>query len=138
MPNGLGGGEPRGFLLYRLGGVKCMSKRYKITILSSIAFLLAICVGSWFFLYKLGLVGPTANLRYFYYGEYQKWSDKALYVLYYPQYWTETHLFGGCRYGIHWSDRKAIVFPTNEELKEMGFTDEELKEMISSHYETEQ
>jgi hypothetical protein len=121
-----------------LGGIKYMSKRNKITILSCIAFLFAIYIGSWFFLYRLGLVGPMANLTYFYYGEYQQRSDKVLYVLYYPQYWTGTHLFGGSRYGIHWSDRKPIVFPTNEELKEWGWTDEELNEMGSGRDETEQ
>jgi hypothetical protein len=108
-----------------------MSKRAKVTTISCIAFLFAIYICSWFFLAGLNLISPMANLRYFHYGEYQKWSDKALYVLYYPQYWAETHLCGNFRYGLHWSDRQElkIVYPTDEELMTMGFTNEELKKM---------
>jgi len=85
-----------------------MIKRKKIIILSCVAFLLAVYIGSWFFLYRLRLVGPMGRPIYFHYGEYKKWSDKALYVLYYPPYWAETHLVGHARYGMHWSDISSL------------------------------
>ena len=116
-----------------------MRRKTKLFVSGVVAFLLAGYIGSWFFLPELGLAGPMANLAYFYYGESHEKSDRVLYIVYFPLYWIETKLNGYSRYGIHWSDRKDVRFPTldelrkegytNQELKHMGFTDEQLKVM---------
>src|SRR5258706_496629 len=97
----------------------------------------AVCAGvlvcvtyfsSWNFRRELGLVKPMANLRYFYFGgDPESVSDRALYWFYYPVY----RPYLACqviRYGersdVHWSDRRDAAIPTPAEL---GMTDADFR-----------
>jgi hypothetical protein len=70
-----------------------------------------------------------ANLAYFYYGESHEISDKILYTVYFPIYWTEMKLYGYSRYGIHWSDRKERKPLTVDDLRKLGYSDENLRDL---------
>ena len=62
----------------------------------------------WSFRIRLGLITPTANLRYFYYGEEPcTLSDSALYWIFWPPYKVSLRIQTSQddRYLIHWSDR---------------------------------
>ena len=85
------------------------NRRRWIIICSVVVILAVVWVGTWLLRWEIGLIRPTANLRYFYYaGGLGSFSDRCLYVLYYPLYaMSEGKRFreGVGRTSVHWSDR---------------------------------
>ena len=64
----------------------------------------------WWFRWGLGIVGPMANLRYFYYGAGPcTLSDSLLFWTYSPLYetWLGLQTWQGDRFEVHWSDREG-------------------------------
>ena len=66
--------------------------------------------------YQLGIIHPTANARYFYYGTYQGFSDKFLYAFYFPIYRFDLLLEknGYAKWSngyLHWSIREVTPDP---------------------------
>lgn len=89
-----------------------MSTATKRRVASSHGWLVLIAVmyvAAWDSRHQLKLTQPMSNLRYFYYGsDPDTFSDRALYVLFWPLYalslqWQDLH---GERIEVHWSNRR--------------------------------
>src|SRR5687767_10217908 len=74
--------------------------------LTALVFVAGLYLAIWSFRIRLGLITPTANLRYFYYGEEPcTLSDSALYWMFWLPYKISLRVQQEDRYLIHWSDR---------------------------------
>lgn len=85
-----------------------MTRRHRRAFTVLLSFTIGVYGVVWSFRGWLGLISPTANLRYFYYGKAPcTFSDSTLYWLFWPAYKTSLGIqaLRGDESEVHWSNR---------------------------------